>query len=165
MAAVDRGVKAPPVHLPLVGGTEFSLEQSLEKGPVVLAFFKVSCPVCQFAFPYLERIYQAAKGKNVTLVGISQNSAKDTQLFQRQYGITFPVALDNPAGYAVSNAYGITNVPTIFYIAQDGTVEISCVGWSKRDVEEIAKRISECEKLPAIHVVQPGEEVPAFRAG
>lgn len=165
MSALGRGVKAPPVHLPLVGGMQFSLRQSLAAGPVLVAFFKVSCPVCQFAFPYLERIYRAVQGKHVAVVGVAQNSARETELFQRQYGITFPVALDDPSAYAVSNAYGITNVPTIFYIAQDGTVQVSCVGWSRSDVEEIARLIAEREKLPPIQVVLPGEQVPAFRAG
>ncbi len=165
MAALEQGVKAPAIHLPLIGGMQFSLEQALKHGPVLAVFFKISCPVCQMALPYLERIYQAVKGTNVSIVGVSQNSAKDTQFFMRQYGITLPVALDDPKDYAVSNAYGLTNVPSIFYIGEDGTIEISCVGWSKRDVEEMARRISEGQKMAPIAVVRPGEEVPAFQAG
>lgn len=165
MAALDQGVKAPPIHLPLVGGMQFSLEQALQAGPVVAVFFKISCPVCQFALPYIERLYKAAKGKGVTIIGISQNSAKDTEFFMRQYGITFPIALDNPDGYAVSNAYGLTNVPTVFYIGQSGSIEVSCVGWSRADVEEIARRVSVQGKLLPITVVRPGEDVPAFSAG
>jgi hypothetical protein len=37
--------------------------------------------------------------------------------------------------YPVSNAYGLTNVPTIFWIAQDGEIEVSSVGWVKADFE------------------------------
>ena len=165
MAALDQGAKAPVINLPLVNGEQFSLEEARKKGPVVVVFFKISCPVCQFALPYFERMFQAAKGKRVTVLGVSQNTAKDTQFFMKQYGITFPVALDDSKSYSVSNAYGITNVPTIFYIAEDGTIEISAVGWSKRDVEEIARRVSQIEKVPPIAIIKPGEEVPAFRAG
>src|SRR6185369_2015126 len=165
MAALEQGAKAPAINLPFVTGGQFSLDEARKKGPVVAVFFKISCPVCQFALPYFERLFQAAKGKHVTVAGISQNTAKDTQFFMKQYGLTFPVALDDPKGYSVSNGYGITNVPTIFYIAEEGTIEISAVGWSKKDVEEIARRVSEIEKVPTIAVIKPGEEVPAFRAG
>jgi peroxiredoxin len=165
MAALGSGKKAPQIKLPQVQGGEFWLDQALQKGPVVVVFFKISCPVCQFALPYLERIHQAAKGKNVSIIGVSQNSLKDTQFFDKQYGINFPVALDDPKHYAVSNAYGITNVPTIFYIGQDGTIEVSSVGWAKSDVLEIARRVSELVKMPEIPVIRPGEDVPAFRGG
>jgi peroxiredoxin len=165
MKALSTGTPAPDFGLSTVSGGQFSLREALAAGPVVLVFFKISCPVCQFALPYIERVYRAAKGKNVTIIGVSQNSKKDTEFFNKQYGITFPVALDDPRGYAVSNAYGLTNVPTIFYVSQDGEIEVSSVGWSRADVEEIARKISVQSKLPAIPVIRPGEDVPAFRGG
>jgi peroxiredoxin len=165
MPALEAGAKAPSIHLPLVGGMQFSLQQALQEGPAVIAFFKVSCPVCQFSFPYLERLYQASKGKKVTFVGVSQNSHRDTEAFMNEFGVTFPVALENPEGYTTSNAYGLTNVPTIFYVDQDGTIEISSVGWSRADVEQIARRISELGKSAPISIIRPGENVPAFSAG
>jgi peroxiredoxin len=168
MAALKAGSKAPDFQLSEMSGRQFRLSNALSDGPVVLAFFKISCPVCQFALPYVERIYQAAQatnGRKVTIVGISQNSKKDTEFFNRQYGIKMPVALDDPNGYAVSNAYGLTNVPSIFYIGQNGTIEISSVGWSKDDVLEIARRVSEQAAISDIPVIRPGDEVPAFRGG
>ncbi len=165
MAALEAGKRAPDIELPNMDGSTFSLGNTLERGPAIVAFFKISCPVCQFTFPYLERIFKAAKGTNVSIVGISQDSGKDTQFFNKQFGITFPVALDDPKGYAASNAYGITNVPTIFYVGQDGIIEISCQGWSKDDMEEIARRVSKQAKLPPIAVISKEESVPAFRAG
>ncbi len=165
MSALTKGKSAPEINLPTMDGGQFSLKEALARGPVVLAFFKISCPVCQFGLPYLDRIYQAAKGKHVTIIGISQNSKKDTAFFNKQFGITFPVALDDPGSYSVSNAYGLTNVPTFFYVNEDGVIEVSAVGWSRPDVEEIARKIGERGKVPPISFVKPGEDVPAFRAG
>ena len=165
MSALAEGKRAPEIELPTLDGSQFSLRDARARGPVVLAFFKVSCPVCQFALPYLERIYQAAKGKNVTIIGISQNSKKDTAFFNKQYGITLPAALDDPSHYAVSNSYGLTNVPTFFYVNEEGVIEVSAVGWSRTDLEEIARKIGERGNLPAISFIKPGEDVPAFRAG
>ncbi len=36
--------------------TKQSLEDILGKGPALLAFYKISCPVCQLTAPYLERL-------------------------------------------------------------------------------------------------------------
>src|SRR5271165_3143352 len=117
MAALTVGIRAPGFTLSPVGGKQISLNEALQKGPVVLAFFKVSCPVCQYALPLLERVYRANQSADVTVLGISQDKLRDTQAFLREYDLTFPVALDDPTKYAVSNAYGLTNVPTLFYIA------------------------------------------------
>ena len=68
---------------------------------------------------------------------------KDTAAFLKQYGITFPVLLDDTASYPVSNAYGLTNVPTIFWIAQDGEIEISSVGWIRKEMEELNLRAAQ----------------------
>ena len=165
MAAIEAGKSAPSFSLPLVSGGTFSLSDALKQGPVVLAFFKISCPVCQFTFPYLERIHKAIKGKNVSIIGISQNSKEDTAAFARQYGLTFPMALDDPRKYPVSNAYGLTNVPTIFYVAQDHEIEISSVGWSKAEVEQIARKLQEETRTARIEVIHAGEDVAAFKAG
>lgn len=165
MPAIEAGKLAPSFSLPLMSGGNFSLADSLRKGPVVLAFFKISCPVCQFTFPYLERIFQAAKGKNVSIIGVSQNTKEDTAAFAREYKITFPVALDDPRKYPVSNSYGLTNVPTVFYIDKTGDIEVSSVGWSKDDMEQIARKIGEETSVGKINFIRTGEDVPAFKAG
>ena len=60
MPALTVGTTAPDFTLPDMDGKQFSLRQAIARGPVVLVFFKVSCPVCQFAFPFIERIYKAS---------------------------------------------------------------------------------------------------------
>jgi peroxiredoxin len=165
MAALTSGTKAPDFTLPTIDGGKFSLSEELARGPVVLAFFKVSCPVCQFAFPFLQRIFKAYASKNVTIVGISQNGRQDTAAFLQEFGVTFPVLLDDPNTYPVSNAYGLTNVPTIFWIDQDGEIEISSVGWVKKEIEEINARAAKSSGQTAKPVFQPSEQVPESRAG
>ncbi len=165
MAALVKGSKAPDFDLKTGEGQAFSLSDSLAAGPVVLAFFKVSCPTCQYAFPYLERLYKAYGNKGITLVGVSQNDPKDTAAFAKQFGVTFPILLDDTNRYPVSNAYGLTNVPTMFWIEQDGEIELSSVGWVKADVEQIGRKMAEHGKIPAVAIFKPGEDVRDFRAG
>lgn len=165
MAALTIGAKAPEFDLRNLDGKRFSLSDELAHRPVVLVFFKVSCPTCQYALPFFERLHQSYGRNGVTLVGISQNDAKDTAAFNKEFGVTFPVLLDDPRSYAASNAYGLTNVPTIFWIAQDGEIEVSSVGWLKKDFEEINKKMAEAGKSAPAAMFKPGEEVKDFRAG
>ncbi|MBZ5525204.1 MAG: TlpA family protein disulfide reductase [Acidobacteriia bacterium] len=166
MPALEAGVIAPQVKLKMLDGREFSLDEARRKGPVVLAFFKVSCPVCQLAFPYLERVYKAygASGK-FTFVGVSQDNAKDTQAFNRQFGVSFPVLLDDPGKYLASNAYGLTNVPSVFLISPAGEIELSVVGWSKPETEELGRRLAAVSGLAPARIIAPSESVPEFKPG
>lgn len=165
MPALSAGTKAPVFELKTLDGKNFSLADALSRGPVVLAFFKVSCPTCQYAFPFLERLYKAYGKSGVTLVGISQNDAKDTAAFNKEFGVTFPVLLDDTHRYPVSNAYGLTNVPTIFWIDPDGEVEVTSVGWVKSDFEQINRKMAESGKSTPAMIFRQGEDVRDFRAG
>jgi len=179
MAALPAGTKAPDFSLPAVvsivvstkdggkkeDGGNFSLQAALQKGPVLAAFFKVSCPVCQYTFPILERIYKAHGDKKITVVGISQDNQRDTAAFLKEYDVTFRTLLDDPNGYAVSNAYGLTNVPTLFLIGQDGQIEISSVGWVKQDVEDINRKFAAAQQTPPPPIFQSGEDVRDARPG
>ncbi|HEX4425505.1 MAG TPA: TlpA disulfide reductase family protein [Terriglobales bacterium] len=165
MTALTSGTKAPDFTLPTIDGGKFSLSEELKHGPVVLAFFKVSCPTCQYAFPFLQRIFKAYAGRNVTIVGISQNPSQDTAAFLERFGVTFPVLLDDPNNYLVSNAYGLTNVPTTFWVGQDGEIEISSVGWVKKEMEEINRKAAGSSDEIVAPLFQAAESVVEFRAG
>jgi peroxiredoxin len=165
MAALTAGAKAPDFELKALDGRSFVLHDDLMSGPVVLAFFKAGCPTCQYTFPFLERLERAYGHKGVRIIGVSQNDPKQTAAFTKEFGVTFPVLLDDTHSYPASNAYGLTNVPSIFWIAQDGEIEVSSVGWSKADFNEINRKMAEAGKLAPAAVFQPGEDVRDFRAG
>jgi peroxiredoxin len=169
MAALPAGTKAPDFSLPAVfsdkDGGKFSLQAALKQGPVLAAFFKVSCPVCQYTFPYLERMHKAHGDKKITIVGISQDNQRDTAAFLKEYGVTFRTLLDDPNGYAVSNAYGLTNVPTLFMIGQDGQIEITSVGWVKQEVEDVNRKLAAAQQTTLPPIFQPADDVYDYRPG
>jgi peroxiredoxin len=165
MAALTAGTKAPDFELKALDGRSFVLNEELAHGPIVLAFFKVSCPVCQYAFPFLERLERAYGHTTARIIGVSQNDPNQTVAFTREFGVTFPVLLDDTESYPVSNAYGLTNVPSLFWVGQDGEIEISSVGWVKADFEEVSRKMAEARNIPPAPVFKPGEDVRDFRAG
>lgn len=161
---IETGDAAPPFSLKSLDGKQYSLDSLLAQGPVVLAFFKISCPVCQFTFPFLQRISERFPGKNVSIIGISQDDTRATKEFNREYGISFPTLVDEQ-GYPASNAYGLTNVPTVFLIAPDGTVKVSCIGFDKAALEKIAGELSRQQNFSASPLFLPNEVVPDFKPG
>lgn len=166
MTALASGVHAPDIELPSLEGSRFSLRDALQRGPVVVAFFKVSCPVCQLAFPFLERIFKAyGQSGAFTFVGVSQDSAADTRAFNRTYGVTFPVLLDEKGKYPASNAYGLTNVPSVFLISTESEIEFASVGWSRQDTEQLNQRLAKIGGQAAIRLFAPGERVPDYKPG
>ena len=147
---LEAGQQAPEFRLPRLDGGDISLAEIATQGPALLVFFKISCPVCQLALPYLERVHQAG---TLPVYGISQNGAKDTRDFAERYRTTFPMLLDSEkSGYPVSNAYGISSVPTMFQIARDGSIEQVIVGWRKPE-------------MVALGAVGRGDIVPEWKAG
>jgi peroxiredoxin len=164
MPALNVGMGAPEIDLPSTKGTRFSLQHALQQGPVLAVFFKISCPVCQYTLPYLERIYRAYPRGKVSIVGISQDEQNYTEEFAREYGITFPLLLDPVDHYPASNAYQLTNVPSIFLI-EDGEVKLSIVGWDKRDMEAVNAKVAHHSGAPVQPLFRKGEDVPLSKAG
>ncbi len=164
LANIVAGNKAPGFSLKSLDGKEYALEKLLEKGPAVVAFFKISCPVCQYTFPFLQRLAERYAGDAATVIGVSQDDASNTKEFNKEYGLTFPTLLDGP-GYPVSNAYGLTNVPTIFLIEPGGKVRVSCMGFDKASLEKIATELSLRKKIAATPLFRPDESVPANKPG
>ena len=122
--------------------------------PGSLAFFKITCPTCQFTLPFLERL---AASDKLQFVAVSQDGVKGTANFLKEYGVKFLTLLD-ASGYPVSNDYGITHVPTVFVVEQDGKISASFDGFSKRDVAALGQRAG-------IEPFQPGDYVPEWKAG
>jgi peroxiredoxin len=164
MAALKPGTHAPAVELPRLGGATFSLGGSLSKGSVALAFFKVSCPICQYAFPYFDRLAKLLNGKGLTFIGISQDSGRETAEFAKRFGVHFPIALDDTVRYPVSNAYGLTNVPTLFVVREDGIISHTIVSWSKEDMEALYAEYRNSQNAKA-KLFSPSENVAEFKAG
>jgi peroxiredoxin len=164
LRALPSGEAAPPIALTDTGGKKRTLAEALQNGPVLAAFFKVSCPTCQFTMPFLSRLQQRYGGPKFTLLGISQDDARDTREFCEEYGVQFPTLIDE-RGYPVSNEYGLTNVPTMFWINPGGQIQQTSVGFSKADLEKMAAQAAQVTGKPPASLFKPGEVIPEMKPG
>jgi peroxiredoxin len=164
MSNIVPGNTAPNFSLTSLDGKEFSLSSALKKGPVVLSFFKVSCPVCKFTFPFLQRVFKQYGDTDATFLAVSQDDASASRDFARDFGVTFPI-LPDTAGYPVSNAYGLTSVPTYFLIDPGGTVQVASVGFGKAEMEAIADALADRRNSTRAPVFRADESIPAHKPG
>jgi peroxiredoxin len=147
--------KASQFTLNDVNSTPHSLADILSHGPVLLALYKISCPVCQLTLPFLERM---AAGK-LQIVAISQDDPAGTRRFQAKFDLTLLTLLDREEeGYPVSNAFGITHVPSLFLVEPDSTISFASEGFVKSDLESIGARAG-------VPPFRQNETVPAWKAG
>lgn len=163
MAVLAAGAAAPDIQLATTDGQAFSSKDA--KTPVVAAFFKVGCPTCQYTFPFLERIYRAYPRDRVKVVGISQDDAQKTAAFIKEFGVTFPVLLDDTKKYPASNAYQLVNVPSTFLINKSGKVEMTTIGWVKDEFEQLNAAVARAIPIPPAQIFKYGEQVKDFKAG
>jgi peroxiredoxin len=153
---IDPGSRAPNFRLPRLDGAEATLQELVSNGPVLLAFFKISCPTCQFTFPFLERLHAAG---SLPIYGISQNDAEDTREFNREFGVTFPTLLDSEeSGFPASNDYGISTVPSLFLVEPGGAVSYVSEGWSKKEIAWLGDKAG-------VNLFRQGGNVPEWKAG
>jgi len=164
MPTLTAGKTAPPFELATTTGKSLSLQEALAKGPVLLAFFKVSCPTCQYTFPYLERLHQQLQETGVQFWGVAQDNAQDAARFATTFGVTFPVLIDDQP-YKTSGKYSLKYVPTLFLVGSDGRVEISSEGFCKADLLAIQKLLTPPLSAPPAPLFLPSEKVPEYKPG
>ncbi len=145
-------------------GTPCSTAQARKAGMLVLAFFKTTCPTCQLAFPYLQKLAAAySDGGKVTVWGVSQDDTDPTQAFAEKFGITFPLLLDRELWHSM--IYGVVSVPTLYLADDSGLVLKKVVGWDRRAMNEISERIAAFLERAPVTIVDENDPAPATKPG
>jgi peroxiredoxin len=165
MKQLPSGSQAPDFQLKTLAGQAFRLADALRNGPVVLAFYKASCPTCQFTFPYLQRIHSAGGTvSKAQIIAVSQDDANETREFIANFGIGFPVLIDEYP-FDVSMLYGLEFVPGIFIVDRGGVVRLSDFGFSKASLMAIAQIIADEGNGSVAELFSPDDGIPATRPG
>lgn len=121
--------------------------------PRLLVIFQTDCPTCRLIAPYLNKL--ARDGAPVT--GVSQDPEEATSEFVRQMDVRFPV--DRDPGFELSKRYQVVTVPTLYVLAEDGTVIREEPGFDKNALNQIAAMFGHAD------VATPYDGAPASKPG
>jgi peroxiredoxin len=147
------GDRAPSLELPDAATGE-SVTDPWREGPVVLAFFKTTCPVCQMAASKVQAL--AESGVRVVAVGEDEPAAIRSYADRHGQKVT---TLSETAPYPASDAFGIDTVPTLFRVDEDGIVGDAVVSWDRDAWNRFA------EAAGGAAVSEEADGLPPFRPG
>jgi cytochrome c biogenesis protein CcmG/thiol:disulfide interchange protein DsbE len=132
------GETAPPFSAPTLDGRRVALGD-LRGRVVVLNFWATWCGPCRVEMPELER-YQAQMGDRVAVLGINmQESPSAIAPFVSQYGLAFPILLDQDG--SVASPYRVTGLPTSVIVDHAGVIRERVVG--PMTYETLARRVEQ----------------------
>ena len=164
MAALEGGATAPAFTLTDMDGNAHHSADLYKDRLTFAAFYKVGCGTCKFTAPYLEKFYQAYKGKDsFQFWGVSQDTPEDTTSFMNEYGASFPNLLDET--HWASADYGLSNVPTMFLVDQEGQIVESCVGFSRGDLNRMSESVAQHLGVAPVVISDPDDGAPELKPG
>ena len=126
VAGIAVGKAAPEFVLPIYGGGGSGMIDlhALRGHPVVINFWSESCTPCKAEVPFLQQTYAqygAGAHGEFALLGINQEDPKnDIAIFGKGFKVSYPLLFD-PGG-DVNAAYGVTGIPTTYFIDASGIV-------------------------------------------
>ena len=137
-AAASMAEPASDFSLKTLGGEEITLSD-LKGKPVVINFWASWCPPCRQEAPGLEAVYKKYREQGFTIIGIaSGDNEKDVRAAVKEFGLTFPVGLSDET----ARAYGVSAIPTNFFVDREGKIAKKHVGaMSERDFEAAVKKL------------------------
>ncbi len=104
--AKNVGDTAPPFELTNAVGTSVSLQAYLEKGPVVLTWYRGGwCPYCNLTLQRLQNDLPDFQAEGANLLALTPEKPDKSISTQEKYDLKFEVLSD--VGNAIAKAYGI----------------------------------------------------------
>lgn len=110
----------PPTGVKTMDGQITDLNQVVDGRPTMINMFSRNCTACLTEMPALENLHQSA-GDALQLVGVNLgDSAKDTEAFVKQTGVTYEIVRD-PSHLLVA-PLNITAQPMTLWVDADGHI-------------------------------------------
>ena len=122
------GFRAPEISLQTLEGGAVSLAD-LQGKVVIVNFWATWCTPCRLEMPALQAIHTELADEGLVVLGLNtlyQDSLDTVAVFVDDFGLTFPIVLDDTGDTA--RAYAIQATPTTFVIDRQGVIRLALVG-------------------------------------
>ncbi|WP_409973648.1 TlpA disulfide reductase family protein [Bacillus sp. Bva_UNVM-123] len=141
---LKEGDRSPDFELIDLDGNPIKLSD-FKGTPVFLNFWASWCGPCKAEMPHMEKLYAEKKDGDFEILAVnvttSEKNISHVEKFVADYGLTFPIPLDEKG--SVAHQYEIIGYPTSFFIDSDGVIRSKALG--PLNEEEMKQRI---KRLP-----------------
>lgn len=125
--AADLGMAAPDLKIKeWVKGQAVDLKAGKDKQVTVVEFWATWCPPCRASIPHLSELQAKFKGKNVTIVGVSDEPVPKVKPFVDKMAdqMNYVVAVDDArrTSAAYMEAFGVDGIPHAFIVDKQGRI-------------------------------------------
>ncbi len=132
---LKNGDPMPGFELPRLVGEPVTAPMDLQGRVVAVRFWADWCPFCESEMRSIEPVYLAYRDRGLTLLAINVRQDRETAAaFVESLGISYDVLLDEDG--AVARAYGVSGLPTTFFIDRQGKLYNRIIGESTPEVFE-----------------------------
>lgn len=145
LSAPQKGFLAPDFTLATPSGTKYTLSELRGKA-VLVNIWATWCPPCRAEMPSIQKFYQQYQSQGFVVLGVNstiQDNPLDIVPFVTQYGLTFPILLDETG--ELGPKYNLRSLPSSFFVNRDGTIADVVIGGPmseallQTDIETILK--------------------------
>ncbi|MDO8716884.1 MAG: TlpA disulfide reductase family protein [Dehalococcoidales bacterium] len=138
---INIGNRAIDFELQTLDGKTVKLSD-LRGKPVLLNFWATWCGPCRFEMPFLQQINDSWSAKGLVLLAVDiAESPATVEKFMTELNLSLTVPMDTDK--KVAKAYGITAIPTTYFIDKNGIIQQKMVGAfpNKATIETMLKKI------------------------
>ena len=144
----DSDRKFPHVNFNLFNGNKTSIEELLNKGPLVVQFWAIWCSPCKKEMYYLDKIQKEYKDMGVNVVCVNTDNLKSipkAKAFVRQKKYNLLVASDPSA--EIFKKLNASVMPTTIIFDQNGQIVYSKEGYINGDEKNVEEKLKSMLKL------------------